>query len=368
MFCILVASPAGGLTKGQLRSKLLSLSDLPAGWTVATASSGGGSAVSGGCLAGVKKAPKSEEKVTASFVNGQFPQLNEALLTGRSATVAYNRLNRVLARCKHFTVSSDGQTLTATVGAMSLPTVGDESNAYGVTFSFEGISGGVDLVLFKVGSIAGVVEYIDTGQPDPNQLQEFVNESVNKVEGKPTITPTTTAYQRVSSASGGYSLAVPKSWVVLDLSTDSLDRYRARLTTTYPRLANYFFSDIFANDTGLPYTDFFAADPADPAPTPFNVRAEHFSQPGSPVDAQADIKAVLRGEGNSNIDVRETSVAGLKGVIATGTYSVKSHHYRDTNVFVECHPNVQCVLVFIAPDNVRDVAAVNSMIQTLSIT
>jgi hypothetical protein len=364
-----MASPTDALTKGQLQSKLLTLSDFPTGWIVDNTSSGGGSAVRGGCLAGVKNSPKSEGKVTASFVHGQFPQLDEALVAGRLATVAYNRINRVLARCKHFTVTSDGQTLSATVGAMSFPTVGDESNAYGVTFSFKGISGGADIVLFKVGSIAGFVEYIDTGQPDPGQLQEFVNESVNKVEGKPTITPTTTAYQKVTSASGGYSLAVPQSWVVLDLSTDSLDGYRARLATTYPRLADYFSSGIFANDSGLPYTDFFAADPAaDPAPTPFNVRAEHFSQAGNPVDGQADIKAVLRGEGNSNIDVRVARVAGLKGVIASGTYSVKSHHYRDTNVFVECHPNVQCVLVFIAPDNVRDIAAVNSMIQTLSIT
>lgn len=55
----------------------------------------------------------------------------------------------------------------------------------------KGINAGADFVLFKVGSVAGVIEYADIGQPDPSQLQAFVTEAVNKVEGKPTVTPTT---------------------------------------------------------------------------------------------------------------------------------------------------------------------------------
>jgi len=130
-------------------------------------------------------------KVTASFENGQLPQLEEQLVSGRVGTAAYNRLNRVLARCKHFSVTSNGETLAATVGAMSFPAVGNESSAYGVTFSVKGINAGADCVLFKVGSVAGLIEYADIGQPDPSQLQAFVTEAVNKVEGKPTTTPTT---------------------------------------------------------------------------------------------------------------------------------------------------------------------------------
>lgn len=189
-FSLVAAAPAGAMTKTQLRSKLLTLSNMPTGWTVDNSSSGGGGA-SGGCLAGVKRAPKSEMKVTASFENGQLPQLEEELVSGREGTGAYNRFNRVLAGCKHFSVTSNGETLTATVGAMSFPAVGNESSAYGVTFSVKGINAGADFVLFKVGSVAGVIEYADIGQPDPSQLQAFVTEAVNKVEGRPTTTPTT---------------------------------------------------------------------------------------------------------------------------------------------------------------------------------
>ena len=55
--CLMAVLPAGATTKAQLRSKLLSLSDFPTGWTVDNSSSGGGGVVNGGCLAGVKQAP-----------------------------------------------------------------------------------------------------------------------------------------------------------------------------------------------------------------------------------------------------------------------------------------------------------------------
>jgi len=188
--CLVAASPAGSSTKTQLRSKLLTLSNFPTGWTIDNSASSGGAA-SGGCLAGVKQAPKSETKVSAAFENGQLPQFEEELVSGSAGKAAYNRLNRVLAGCKHFSVVSGGQNLTFTVGAMSFPTVGNESSAYGVTFSVKGINAGADFVLFRTGSVAGLIEYADIGQPDSSQLQAFVTEAVNKIEGKPTVTPTT---------------------------------------------------------------------------------------------------------------------------------------------------------------------------------
>ena len=48
----------------------------------------------------------------------------------------------------------------------------------------KGINAGADFVLFKVGSVAGVIEYADIGQPDPSQLQAFVTEAVDKGRGQ----------------------------------------------------------------------------------------------------------------------------------------------------------------------------------------
>ena len=184
-----ITAPASGLTKAQLHSKLISLSNLPTGWSVDNSSSS--SSVSSGCLASLKKPPGKGTKVTVSYANGQLPQLDELLASGPREVAAYNELNHVLARCKHFTASNDGQTETFTVGAMSFPQLGDQSAAYQITFSVQGVNAGFDVLLFRTGSIEGVVVYGDIGSPDSSQFQAFATEAINKVEGKPFAVPTT---------------------------------------------------------------------------------------------------------------------------------------------------------------------------------
>jgi len=44
-FSFVAAMPAGAMTKSQLRSKLLTLSNMPTGWTVDNSSSGAGQRV-----------------------------------------------------------------------------------------------------------------------------------------------------------------------------------------------------------------------------------------------------------------------------------------------------------------------------------
>jgi hypothetical protein len=119
--------------------------------------------------------------VSVAFADGHLPQLQEGLATGPGVLAAYNRLNHVLAGCKHFTANDNGQSVTFTVGAMSFPQVGDKSSAYAVSFSVQGINAALDFVLFRVGSTVGVLEYGDTGQPDTGQLQAFVTEAETAV-------------------------------------------------------------------------------------------------------------------------------------------------------------------------------------------
>ena len=65
---------------------------------------------------------------------------------------------------------SRGESLDLTAGAMSFPKMGNGSSALQLTFSVQGVNGGADLVLFRVGSIVGVSEYADIGSPDPDLL------------------------------------------------------------------------------------------------------------------------------------------------------------------------------------------------------
>jgi hypothetical protein len=186
--------------------------------------------------------------------------------------------------------------------------------------------------------------------------------------GPPATQAPPRGYKTVASAHGGYSLAVPAAWVVLDLSKGDLSGYASQLADAHSHLASYFSSNIWATDGGLPYTDFLAADPDVRTPTPLNVRGEHFAQPGNPVDHIAGFRETLQAEGLSAIDVRRTRVAGRDAVVASGVDVdvARSLRYVATNVFVECRPDVQCILVFYVPDTTRNAAVVAKMIRSLS--
>jgi hypothetical protein len=185
------AVPAGATTRAQLRAKELSLSNFPTGWSVDNSSSSGGS--SSGCLAGAKSTkPKHSVSVSVSFTNGSAPDLQEQLATGSGSLVAdYGKVRNLLNRCKKLGFTNDGTTINGTIGEMSFPVLGNATNAYAATFSYKGITLGVDIVIFRVAQYVGLIGYEDIGQPDPGELQGFVTEAVNKIEGKPTVTPTT---------------------------------------------------------------------------------------------------------------------------------------------------------------------------------
>lgn len=187
---VMLASGVTGATtptKAQLKAKVLSISNLPAGWSVDNSSPTGSS--DQGCLSDVRNPPKHELKASVSFAQGNAPILNEVLGAGPGSKATYSKLNRVLSSCKTYTVTDNGQSETVHVGAMSFPSVGQQSSAYALTLTVDGINLGGNIVLFKVDGITGAVVYADIGSPDITQTEAFVTEAVDKVEGKPLTLP-----------------------------------------------------------------------------------------------------------------------------------------------------------------------------------
>lgn len=100
---LLVVASAGGLLSGcggqsssaRLRSRLLSVSDLPAGWSVAgTGSSTRPRLTDTPCLAEVAKRPPGWSYQTAAFVEGKsIPNLGEVLATGTRVGQAFVKAN-----------------------------------------------------------------------------------------------------------------------------------------------------------------------------------------------------------------------------------------------------------------------------------
>ncbi len=186
------AVPAGAVSKAQLRARSLSLSNFPIGWSVDNSSSGG--AVSRpACLQGFTSSFPHEVKVTVAYTHGSSPALQETLESGPGPGIdaRYAAFKKKLDGCKEIRLTSGGQTISGTVGAMSFPPVGSRSSAWAMTLTTQGATVGVDLVLFQAGPIIGDVVYEDLSTPDTVELQVFVTEAVNKIEGKGTIPPRT---------------------------------------------------------------------------------------------------------------------------------------------------------------------------------
>ena len=162
---------------------------MPTGWSVDNSASSSSGGIP--CLKPIKAPSRHEIKATASYADGSLPAIQEVVAAGSGAASSYRALNRALAACKSFTSSSGGQKVTGNIGAMSFPSVANGSSAYAIKISIDGIDAGADLVLFKAGKYVGAVLYEDIGTPDPQQVQAFVKEALEKIQGRPTGIPTT---------------------------------------------------------------------------------------------------------------------------------------------------------------------------------
>ena len=193
-----------------LRGHLLSIGDLPAGWSVApvtstevqvTTSSCGQALVAvldpAGVMSalGLAKSPLGPTYETASFVEGAgLPTLSEALASGAEAEEAWQQFGATLAACRAATFVYKGTKVTATGAPSAFTQLGRSSSPYAWTIREAGAPAGsdVDLVLFRTSNYYGYLSYLDVG---------------------PLQVPTVTAFARaaVAKATNGSTAPVPDS-------------------------------------------------------------------------------------------------------------------------------------------------------------
>lgn len=171
-------------------SRLLSITDMPAGWSVTHHPSKGVTSVA--CLSGLNKAPHGGQEASAAFSKGGLPVVGEKLATGGQTQKRWFKLIQKLQACRTFSYSTTGKTESGTIGAESFPRVGTISKAFVVTLTVTNVNAGVNLVFFGVGSYYGLLLYGDVGTPSVTATEAFADEAVAKAEGKPVTPPTTT--------------------------------------------------------------------------------------------------------------------------------------------------------------------------------
>jgi hypothetical protein len=177
-------SVAGG---PDLSPKLLTVHDLPTGWSVYTKTSSSSSGTPD-CLNAIT-APSATRvaKAEAEFTGGAsgVPYLDEAIdaFPAGKAHDALLNIDNGVTGCKNISVNENGTTLTGSVGAMSFPSFGDESNAYQISLSAGqgGITIGFDIVVVRKGDLLMGILLGDLGSPDVDTLQKIVQTAIAKV-------------------------------------------------------------------------------------------------------------------------------------------------------------------------------------------
>lgn len=184
---VAVSGCGGSSTAGQLRSRLLSVADLPAGWSSAATSAGAVKLTNTPCLSGLAKNPKGWSYQVAGFVEGKtIPNAGEVLATGPQVGLMWKRFGDALAGCRSATLVLGSTKVSATVRPLVFPRVGSSSSAYAWAFTIAGVRIGSDLVLFETDRYGGYISYADLGAPPTSTVAAFARAAVAKAQSRST--------------------------------------------------------------------------------------------------------------------------------------------------------------------------------------
>jgi len=162
-----------------LKARLLSVSDLPAGWSSVAVKAA--SAPSASCLAGLPENSSGLTSATASYVQGSaVPSFGEVLATGTQAAARWARLDQTMAACHSATLTVAGQRTALTIKPLAFPRVGTASSAYLWTFTVSGIPFSTVLVSFSAGDYQGYIVYSGIGAPLTATVDAFADAAAAK--------------------------------------------------------------------------------------------------------------------------------------------------------------------------------------------
>jgi hypothetical protein len=176
-----------------LTSKLLTIGQMPTGWSVTSTPSSGGV----GCLSNILN-PKGVHQTSAAAVSfqgsGGLPTVEEKLATySQSATSAFDKVVSALNACRSFTGESDGQKVTGKIGQMSFPSYGNQSEAFAITFADAGQTLHQDALISRSGSIIMGLSEGDTGTVNLAQFEGFAKLALERLGAHTTSSSSATA-------------------------------------------------------------------------------------------------------------------------------------------------------------------------------
>lgn len=193
------------LDEAQLRSALLTLADLPPGWTAETTTTStpgdsSGDGLSEALCPAAKEAFSDDqhESAMASFTQGESgPSFLQMIGAAEDAGKHFDELNGAFSACAgtRWTVDQGGEPFEFTMAEVSAPSVGDRSAAYRLTSTATTapVTVVMDFVLVEQGATVTVFGSMNlqgagvtANQLTPEQFATIVTTGVDKLEQQTT--------------------------------------------------------------------------------------------------------------------------------------------------------------------------------------
>jgi hypothetical protein len=184
--------PKKAPTQAQLHSALLTVDDMPPGWSVQPpdkSSSNTSDPLCNGKTTPLDLSSASAPSVT--FVQGSFVPLLAQILFADPTGHIYSELKTELDACdgKQWTArDKDGTVTTYTLASESFPKMGDESHAWRLGLKSTGAVGSVDLVAIRQGTVTifiggvSLTSILGNGELNPATLVSSSRKAVEKVK------------------------------------------------------------------------------------------------------------------------------------------------------------------------------------------
>jgi pimeloyl-ACP methyl ester carboxylesterase len=180
ILALLLSGCGGHTAPSALQRRLLTVADLPAGWSSTPTSTKVG-VTHTPCLSSLPEHSKGLTYAAAAFVQGtSVPTLAEVLATGSRVQQVWKSLNGAMARCRTATIDLGGTKVKSTVHLITFPRIGGTSSAYAWAFTLAGIKVAFDLITFQARTYAGYISYADLGGPQAATVKAFASAAVTK--------------------------------------------------------------------------------------------------------------------------------------------------------------------------------------------
>ena len=175
-----VASAASSSTTS-LSKELLSLHDMPAGWSVGNDAGANGV----GCLENLLERAGSKQTAAAQVFyvhTGLLPAFDEKVATYANTKKAYTSIIKTINACHQVSGHSPtGHLVTGTVSKMKFTRVANASSAYAMRLTDAGITLRYDYVIARKKNVVIAVLEANAPAVSTSQFTSLVNKAVKKV-------------------------------------------------------------------------------------------------------------------------------------------------------------------------------------------